>query len=190
MGEKLGNFLGTFAMVDKGLNGDCLGSFLRIRVGLKVTEPLKHCVTLRLVPDELAKPYEVEYERIHFFCLFCGSLDYVGSGCEFKNSGVIEKKQYWRWKTSIKDVFRSHVSPVEIVHSHHVAFSSQKDISLGSDDTLHKVSEGSLSKKRRLASDYVREVPHYGEFGVSDVLCDVPMMISLGLRQGKEILGA
>ncbi|CAB4278273.1 unnamed protein product [Prunus armeniaca] len=136
MGEKLGNFLGTFAMVDKGLNGDCLGSFLRIRVG------------------------------------------------------VIEKKQYWRWKTSIKDVFRSHVSPVEIVHSHHVAFSSQKDISLGSDDTLHKVSEGSLSKKRRLASDYVREVPHYGEFGVSDVLCDVPMMISLGLRQGKEILGA
>ncbi|BFG24484.1 hypothetical protein CerSpe_107580 [Prunus speciosa] len=30
MGEKLGNFLGTFVMVNKGLNGDCLGSFLRI----------------------------------------------------------------------------------------------------------------------------------------------------------------
>ncbi|CAL8999993.1 unnamed protein product, partial [Prunus brigantina] len=41
MGEKLGNFLGTFYMVDRGLNGDCLGSFLRIRVGLKINEPLK-----------------------------------------------------------------------------------------------------------------------------------------------------
>lgn len=61
---------------------------------------------------------------------------------------------------------------------------------MGSDDTFHRVSEGSLSKKRRLASDSVREVPHYGESDVTDVLCDVPVTISLGLSQGKEILGA
>lgn len=58
-------------------------------------KPLKRCVTLRLVADELAKPYEIEYERIHFFCLFCGRLDHVGSGCEFKNLGVIDEEQYW-----------------------------------------------------------------------------------------------
>ncbi|CAL2228159.1 unnamed protein product [Prunus armeniaca] len=102
-------------------------------------------------------------------------LDHVGSGCEFKNSGVIDKEQCCRWKTSIKDVFHirvpngltrrilgfgeelhsqklasgSHVSPVGTVHSHYVAFAAKKDISLGSYDTLHRVSEGSLPKKIR-----------------------------------------
>ncbi|KAL6268950.1 hypothetical protein ACE6H2_025861 [Prunus campanulata] len=84
----------------------------------------------------------------------------------------------------------SHGSPVWTVRSHHVAFAAQKDISLGSYDTLHIVSEGSLSKKKRLASNSFTKVPHYGESDVTDVLCDVPVTISLGLSRGKEILGA
>ncbi|PQQ08386.1 hypothetical protein Pyn_29687 [Prunus yedoensis var. nudiflora] len=84
----------------------------------------------------------------------------------------------------------SHGSPVGTVRSHHVAFAAQKDISLGSYDTLHIVSEGSLSKKKRLASNSFTKVPHYGESDVTDVLCDVPVTISLGLSRGKEILGA
>ncbi|PQQ19740.1 hypothetical protein Pyn_23608 [Prunus yedoensis var. nudiflora] len=84
----------------------------------------------------------------------------------------------------------SHGSPVGTACSYHVAFAAQKDISLGSNDTLHRVFEGSLSKKRRLASDSVTEVPRYGEYDVTDVLCDVPVTISLGLSRGKEILGA
>ncbi|KAL6284729.1 hypothetical protein ACE6H2_015658 [Prunus campanulata] len=74
----------------------------------------------------------------------------------------------------------SHGSPVGTACLHHVAFAAQKDI----------VFEGSLSKKRRLASDSVTEVPHYGEYDVTDVLCDVHVTISLGLSCGKEILGA
>lgn len=62
MGEKIGNYLGTFFMVDRGLNWDCLGSFLRIRVGLNVSKPLKRCVMLKLVVEEPAKQYEIEYE--------------------------------------------------------------------------------------------------------------------------------
>lgn len=54
MGEKLGNYLGTFFMVDRGLNGDCLGSFLHIRVGLNVSEPLKRYVMLRFAVEEPA----------------------------------------------------------------------------------------------------------------------------------------
>ncbi|CAB4320654.1 unnamed protein product [Prunus armeniaca] len=105
MGEKLGNFLGTFYMVDRGLNGDCLGSFLRIRVGLKINEPLKRCVTLRLSTDEPAKQYEIEYERLPYFCLYCGRLDHVGSACSAKASGAVEVEQYGLWKTIIKDVY-------------------------------------------------------------------------------------
>ncbi|KAH0972962.1 hypothetical protein GBA52_025118 [Prunus armeniaca] len=78
-GKKIGNYLGTFFMVDRGLNGDCLGSFLRIRVGLNVLETLKRCVMLRLVVKEPTKQYEIEYERIPIFSLFCGKLDHVGS---------------------------------------------------------------------------------------------------------------
>ncbi|CAL2237550.1 unnamed protein product [Prunus armeniaca] len=105
MGEKLENFLGTFYMVDRGLNGDYLGSFLRIRVGLRINEPLKKCVTLRLSADEPAKQYEIEYERLPYFCLYCGRLDHVGSTCNVKASGAIEVEQYGRWKTIMKDVY-------------------------------------------------------------------------------------
>ncbi|CAB4269088.1 unnamed protein product [Prunus armeniaca] len=90
MGEKLGNFLGMFYIVDRGLNGDCLGSFLRITVGLKINEPLKRCVTLRLSADEPAKQYEIEYEGFSYFCLYCGRLDHVGSACSVKASWAIE----------------------------------------------------------------------------------------------------
>ncbi|ONI21323.1 hypothetical protein PRUPE_2G059100 [Prunus persica] len=55
--ERIGNFLGTCIAVGCGLNGDCLGCFLRIRVNLKITEPLKRHVTLRLAPDEPGKQY-------------------------------------------------------------------------------------------------------------------------------------
>ncbi|XP_034218974.1 uncharacterized protein At4g02000-like [Prunus dulcis] len=78
MGEKLGNYLGSFIMVDHKLNMDCLGSFLRIMVGLKISEPLKRSVTLRLALDESVKLYEIEYERLPYFCLYCGRFDHVG----------------------------------------------------------------------------------------------------------------
>lgn len=71
-------------MVDRGLNEDYLGSFLHIRVGLKISETLKRCVTLRLAIDEPAKQYEIEYEQLPFFCLYCARLDHVGLSCELK----------------------------------------------------------------------------------------------------------
>ncbi|XP_021814570.1 uncharacterized protein LOC110757302 [Prunus avium] len=105
IGEQIGKYLGNFVMVDRGLNGDCLGRFLRIRVGLNVTEPLKRCVTLRLALDESAKQYEIEYERIPFFCLFCGTLNHVGSFCNLKQLGAIVYEQYGRRKTVMKEVY-------------------------------------------------------------------------------------
>ncbi|CAL8992084.1 unnamed protein product [Prunus brigantina] len=78
-------------MVDHGLNGDGLGSFLCIRVGLKINEPLKRCVTLRLSADEPAKQYEIEYERLPYFCLYCGQPDHVGAACNaFDGQGMME----------------------------------------------------------------------------------------------------
>ncbi|CAL9005796.1 unnamed protein product, partial [Prunus brigantina] len=105
MGEKLGNFLAMFYMVDRGLNEDHLGSFMRIRVGLEINEPLKRCVTQRLSADEPAKQYEIQYERLSYFCLYCGCPNHVGSACSVKASGAIEVEQYGRWKTIMKDVY-------------------------------------------------------------------------------------
>ncbi|CAB4314211.1 unnamed protein product [Prunus armeniaca] len=31
LGENIGNYIGRFVAIDKGMNGDCLGSFLRVR---------------------------------------------------------------------------------------------------------------------------------------------------------------
>lgn len=70
MCEKIGSFLGTFYMVDRGLNGDCLGSFLRIRVGLKISQPLKRCITLRLSAGGAGKTIRDRMWAVTFFLSF------------------------------------------------------------------------------------------------------------------------
>lgn len=72
---------------------------------MKISEPLKHCVTLCLALDELVKQYKIEYERLPYFCLCCSRLDHVGSNCELKQKRDITTEQYGRWKTMLKDVF-------------------------------------------------------------------------------------
>lgn len=79
--------------------------FHAIRVGLKISKPLKRCVTLRLLADEPAKQYEIEYDRLSYFCLYCGRLNHVGSSCSIKASRAIEVEQCGRWKTIMKDVY-------------------------------------------------------------------------------------
>ncbi|KAI5312563.1 hypothetical protein L3X38_041736 [Prunus dulcis] len=54
---------------------------------------------------EPAKQYEIEYEQLPFFCLFCGNIDHVDSNCELKKSGAISIEQYGRWKTIMHEVF-------------------------------------------------------------------------------------
>lgn len=97
--------MGTCITVDRGLNGDYLGCFLRIRVNLPINELLKRCVTLRLAWMNLQNNMKLSMNDSHFsFFFFLGKLHHVGTNCALK-SGRLEVEQYGKWKTAVKEVY-------------------------------------------------------------------------------------
>lgn len=104
MGKRIGDILGTFVECNTNRSGDCTGDFLRIRVGFKISVPLHRWLMLNLGGDKDTK-FQLEYEDIPYFCLFCGRLSHVCSGCGLAKEGTISEPQYGRWKTLIKNVF-------------------------------------------------------------------------------------
>lgn len=104
MGKFFGSTLGTFVDIDATKGGDCTGSYLNIRVGLDISKPLRRWVKIEVGDDEESK-LGLEYENLPFFCLFCGRLAHVSSGCPLAKEGLITEPQYGRWKTLAKNVF-------------------------------------------------------------------------------------
>ncbi|CAB4263153.1 unnamed protein product [Prunus armeniaca] len=166
MGEKLGNYLGSFIMVDRGLNGDYLGSFLHIKVGEKISEPLKHCVTLRLAIDEPAKKYEIDIRAENG--LTGKRFGLVGDGTQLDHS----------------------VSPPKVVGVVHPCEAmvnlrgetDMEDDGLGSDPVLH------LFKKRRLFS--IEREGHTSTTLVGEGPGDThtSLLVSFEVPRNKEVM--
>lgn len=104
MGKRIGGILGLFIDCDTNRNGDCSGNFLRLRVGVKISLPLHRWLMLSLGGAEDTK-FQLEYEDIPHFCLFCGRLSHLSADCELAKDGSIPHPQYGRWKTMFKNVF-------------------------------------------------------------------------------------
>lgn len=77
MGELLGSKLETVEKVDMGVLGDCVGRYLRVRVTLDVSFPLKPglCVQFHSSDPEYVLP--VLYEKLPDFCFHCGRLGQI-----------------------------------------------------------------------------------------------------------------
>ncbi|KAK9950637.1 hypothetical protein M0R45_006114 [Rubus argutus] len=104
-GERIRGKLGVVHRVIGGQESDSAGRFLRIRVDLNIHRPLHRWVLFQPDPTVEASKYPLEYENLPYFCLYCGRLSHVCSGCDLHKSGKLVEKQYGRWKTLIKDVF-------------------------------------------------------------------------------------
>lgn len=93
-GRIIGQAIGIFVKAVRGSRASRLGDFLRIRVGMDVSVPLKRWVTFR--PDGWAesKRFDLEYERLPHFCFFCGSLSHTGGRCPRKESGELTVPAY------------------------------------------------------------------------------------------------
>lgn len=102
-GERFGSKLGVVHRVIGGQEGDYVGKFLRIRVSLDIHRPLHRWVVFH--PAVEATKYRLEYESLPYFCLFCGRLTHVCSGCELHKEGKVTEKRFGRWRTLIKDVY-------------------------------------------------------------------------------------
>ncbi|KAK3225143.1 hypothetical protein Dsin_005005 [Dipteronia sinensis] len=60
---------------------ECWGKFLRVRVRIDITKPLKRCLKVRLEGFEKATMAPIHYERLLDFCFTCRKLGHVMRDC-------------------------------------------------------------------------------------------------------------
>lgn len=73
IGKTIGEALGVFLRTGKDRQGSCLGSFLRIRVGIDVGLPLIKGVAFKPEGWPESKLLDVDYEHLPHFCFFLWS---------------------------------------------------------------------------------------------------------------------
>ncbi|KAL5734566.1 hypothetical protein ACOSP7_032427 [Xanthoceras sorbifolium] len=73
----LGGLIGGMVEVDSGPTGECFGKYIRVRVWVDVTKPLKRFLRVAVGNDEPKTVMLLKYERLSDFCTQCGLLGHV-----------------------------------------------------------------------------------------------------------------
>ncbi|KAL5787998.1 hypothetical protein ACOSP7_004947 [Xanthoceras sorbifolium] len=71
--------------IDAGASGDCFGKFLRVRVVVDTTGPLKRAVRITIEGMEEVKTLLLKYERLPEYCFHCGLLGHAYKECPKDN---------------------------------------------------------------------------------------------------------
>ncbi|KAK3218022.1 hypothetical protein Dsin_011992 [Dipteronia sinensis] len=91
IGRFLGSIIGDVHEVDLGPTSDCLGKFLRVRVAIRIDEPLRRFLRVDVLGDREETVMPIQYERLPDFCFHCGLLGHTIRGCpEDENEALPE----------------------------------------------------------------------------------------------------
>ncbi|XP_073016147.1 uncharacterized protein [Primulina eburnea] len=94
--EKIGSQIGNIEEMDGGENETFLGSFVRIRVRINITQPLKKFIRIGKEGDLEDNIILLTYERLPDFCYACGRIGHSYRECE-KASVKEGKLEYGIW---------------------------------------------------------------------------------------------
>ncbi|KAL5822000.1 hypothetical protein ACOSQ3_023882 [Xanthoceras sorbifolium] len=101
IGWALGNKIGRVMDIDVGATGDCLGRFLRVRVGVDVTKPLNRYLRVCLLEGDPDTVLLLRYERLTEYCFQCGVVGHVARECQiaidFGGSSSVPDYKYGAW---------------------------------------------------------------------------------------------
>ena len=81
IGEKIGNGIGKFIDVISDKNGRCPGLYMRLRVQIDVSKPLRRGATVQLGNRGEKVWTSFRYERVPDFCFGCGRLGHGRLEC-------------------------------------------------------------------------------------------------------------
>ncbi|GMN29722.1 hypothetical protein TIFTF001_051734 [Ficus carica] len=81
IGEKIGNGIGKFLDVDTDRNGRCPGMFMRLRVQIDVSKPLRRGAMVQLGCNGAKVWTSFKYERVPDFCFGCGRIGHGRLEC-------------------------------------------------------------------------------------------------------------
>ncbi|TXG47233.1 hypothetical protein EZV62_026527 [Acer yangbiense] len=81
IGRSLGGMIGEVLAVDGGDSGECVGKFMRVRVRVNITTPLKRCLRVDILGDGEVTTMVLRYERLTSHCVKCGMISHTASEC-------------------------------------------------------------------------------------------------------------
>lgn len=104
--EKLGNFVGKFVLVDKGISEARLRPYLWVKVMVDVYKPFRTWVLVKN-DDGSLRWLAFKYERLSDICYQCGLLGHPMENCPntaFPSMGVLDPRHSfgpWLWPANL-----------------------------------------------------------------------------------------
>ncbi|KAL4367690.1 hypothetical protein GQ457_05G022820 [Hibiscus cannabinus] len=111
LGRSLGARIGMVVGTDTRVIDGNMGEFLRVRISLDVTKPLRRCVALGRCGTK-PKLCPLEYEKLPKFCHGCGIVGHLVVDCPTHDYSPTAKYQYGDWlraniKTKHENIMQS-----------------------------------------------------------------------------------
>ncbi|XP_021802783.1 uncharacterized protein LOC110746864, partial [Prunus avium] len=101
MGEELGGTMGTVLTVNCDRHGICMGDYLRVRVVLDISLPLRRGLQVRLPSPDGSEALWLllQYERLPSYCSQCGRFDHKPRECSSYKGAIIDdfKSPFGSW---------------------------------------------------------------------------------------------
>ncbi|KAH9718254.1 CCHC-type domain-containing protein [Citrus sinensis] len=98
MADELGAVIGKVEEIETDAAGECFGEFLRLRISVDITKPLKKIIELEQEgDDEDDIPMRVMYERLSDFCFCCGRIGHQYRECTHYKSQSKDNMAYGPW---------------------------------------------------------------------------------------------
>ncbi|KAL9440757.1 hypothetical protein AB3S75_019429 [Citrus x aurantiifolia] len=98
MANELGAVIGKVEEIETDAAGECFGEFLRLRISVDITKPLKKIIELEQEgDDEDDIPMRVMYEQLPDFCFCCGRIEHQYRECTHYKSQSKDNMAYGPW---------------------------------------------------------------------------------------------
>lgn len=97
MAQELGQVIGKVEEVETDAVGDCFSEFLRLRISIDITKPLKKLIELQQEGEEEDIPMRVMYESLLDFCFCYGRIGHQYRECTHYKSQSNDEMAYGPW---------------------------------------------------------------------------------------------
>jgi hypothetical protein len=81
-GERAMGLVGMVKKMDVDKDGKASGAYLRARVAIEVAKPLRRGVLLKMKKDVEPEWFDLQYEKLPFYCLSCGIMGHSELECD------------------------------------------------------------------------------------------------------------
>ncbi|KAL9417008.1 hypothetical protein AB3S75_040075 [Citrus x aurantiifolia] len=98
MAAELGKVIGKVKEVETDAAGECFGQFLRLRISIDITKPLKKIIELEQEEEDADDiPMRVMYERLPDFCFCYGRIGHQYRECVYYKFQSKDELAYGPW---------------------------------------------------------------------------------------------